>query len=134
MLRKRDLLKKINNLNEEVNKLQAQIYDMKYPNGELYTSYDLYGGKGYLRYSYAYNEKIAIVTICTATYGLREFKFERNNDRTFIGTKIMINNELVEKYYVVDLHKRLVVETTNVEQLSNIEWTDKIISNANFNR
>lgn len=126
MLRKRDLLKKMDSLNDNVNKLKAQIYDMKYPKGNLFTSYNPFGGISYLDYSCTYNDEIVNVTICMDTYGLREYKFERNNDRTFIGTKTMINDELVEKYYVADLYKKIAVETTNIEQLNKIEWTDKI--------
>lgn len=127
MLRKRDLLKKMDSLNDNVNKLKAQIYDMKYPKGNLFTSYNPFGGISYLDYACTYNDEIVNVTICMDTYGLREYKFERNNDRTFIGTKTMINDELVEKYYVVDLYKKIAVETTNIDQLNEIVWTNKII-------
>lgn len=126
MIRKKTLLKKMDYLSDNINKLQAQIHDIKYPNGNLYVSYDPFGGIRYLNYSCTYNDEIVNVNVCMDSYGLREYKFTRNNDRTFIGTKIMINDELVEKYYVVDLYKKIAVETTNIEQLNKTEWTDKI--------
>jgi hypothetical protein len=125
MIRKRDLIKNINDLSNEINSLKVQLYDIQYPNGNVYTSRDpSFGGLNYLNYSYTHNNKLVDVYITECGYGLRGYKFEKYNDRTFIAVKIALNDSIEEKYYVVDLYKEVSIETTNIDNLKNLEWIE----------
>lgn len=119
----------------KTNQLEAEIFRLKYPNGDiLYNSYrSIYifpYNEVYFKYAYKdkVSEYITIYTMYNTSEELTAYKSVIKDSYAYIGLKIELKGNVSERYFIVDMSDGKVIECTNQDALNTVDWvsTDKL--------
>lgn len=118
-------VKEINELNQRVDKLEAELFEIKNPNGKITTGIQYltmsYVGRSVLKYVYSYENKIHNIELNYIYQDCSYYKIQVKDGVAYIGVKYYTDHE---KYYIVDLKNEssIRVENNSLENFDSVEW------------
>jgi len=120
------LVREVKDLRTTVERLDAQLFSMKNPNGRLDISnpYFVFSHNRYITFNYSDGSKIHNINIPAASRYFGSYKIKIDNNKGYIGLNYSDDETNDANYYIVDLITELVMEVdeSTLYSLNSIEW------------
>ena len=121
--------REICDLHEIVDRLNAELFAIKNPNGKLELSYprfiSCYNYSRHLWFTYSDGVKIHKTDIASMDCNFGFYKIQVSNNKAYIGIKSGDENDDKEIYYIVDIRNETAIQADNnsFEKFDAIEWS-----------
>lgn len=121
-----ELKARFESLQTKTRLLEAEIYRLKHPNGEIYYRVHPIFLYNEVCFRYAYRDKISEYTTIYITNNTNKkliaYKTVIKEPYAYIGLKFESENTGSEHYYIVDMSDGKVIECTNQDALNTVDW------------
>lgn len=127
------LANKIDELQNTVNRLEAQLFKVKNPNGKIDLNYPtfLWSYNRYIHFTYSDDTKIHTVGLEAPLKSFSFYKVNIKDNKAYIGIRFENKDDqdnVKENYYIVDMKNEtsVVVENKMLDNLNSIEWVKSL--------